>query len=448
MAYDKNVLGTAESQEAFNDYEFSPVPEEKKNTWKSQLFVWLGVGFCLTAFTLGGQIALGLGFWPTVAAIFIGSIILTLIGCLVGRIGVKTSLSSTVSSRFTFGKYGAMVFGIIVALCNMGWFGYQCTFFGSSVANVFKLASGINVNVSMAIIVGGLLMMITAIVGYKGIKMLSSFGVPLLFLLILFGIGKTLATVPSTEIFNAPVTEPISFATAVSLMIGSFIVGVSIVQDFTRYSKTTTDSTVGITLGFCIGYPAVVICGAIFACAYQSNDLTNTLINVLGFGYIAAFIIIVATWTTNDNNLYQSTLGLTNTFHGMLSLPRWIVTAICGIFATILGAIGMIDWLVPFLSLLCVLIPPISGAMLADFYLLKNSDKYSFEKMDQIPNIRVDTGIGAIAGSLIGLCMNEVPVGFGVPFMVRLSNTLPTALVAMFVSVVVTVIVNKIIQKH
>ena len=132
----------------------------------------------------------------------------------------------------------------------------------------------------------------------------------------------------------------------------------------------------------------------------------------------------------------------------MLSLPRWIVTAICGIFATILGAIGMIDWLVPFLSLLCVLIPPISGAMLADFYLLKNSDKYSFEKMDQIPNIRVDTGIGAIAGSLIGLCMNEVPVGFGVPFMVRLSNTLPTALVAMFVSVVVTVIVNKIIQKH
>ena len=73
---------------------------------------------------------------------------------------------------------------------------------------------------------------------------------------------------------------------------------------------------------------------------------------------------------------------------------------------------------------------------------------YSFEKMDQIPNVRIDTGIGAIAGSLIGLCMNEAPVGFGIPFMVKLSNTLPTALVAMFVSVIVTVIVNKITQKH
>lgn len=39
------------------------------------------------------------------------------------------------------------------------------------------------------------------------------------------------------------------------------------------------------------------------------------MINILGFGYVAALIIIIATWTTNDNNLYQSTLGLTNTFH-------------------------------------------------------------------------------------------------------------------------------------
>lgn len=440
---DKNLLGTAESKEAFNDYEFSPVPDEKKNSWKSQVFVWLGVGFCLTAFTLGGQIALGLGFWPTVVAVLIGGVILTIIAALCGAIGVQSGLSSTVSSRFTFGKYGAMVFGIIVALCNMGWFGYQCTFFGSSIASMFKMAAGMEVNTTVCIIIGGLLMMITAIVGYKGIKMLSQVGVPLLFALVIAGITMTFVKVPAADIFGAVPAAPISFATAVSLMVGSFIVGVSIVQDFTRYSKTVKDSTVGVTLGFTIGYPAVVICGAVFACAFQTNDLTDVLINILGFGYIAAFIIVVATWTTNDNNLYQSTLGLTNTFHGLLKLPRWIVTAICGIFATILGAIGMIDWLVPFLSLLCVLIPPIAGAMLADFYILKNADKYSYEKMDAIPNVRVDTGVGAIAGCLVGLCMNEPPVGFGVPFMVQLSNTLPTALVAMFVSVIVVVALGK-----
>lgn len=224
------------------------------------MFVWLGVGFCLTAFTLGGQIALGLGFWPTVAAVLIGGVILTIIGALCGAIGIKSGLSSTVSSRFTFGKYGAMVFGIIVALCNMGWFGYQCTFFGSSISSVFRLAAGMEVNTTFCIIVGGLLMMITAIVGYKGIKMLSQIGVPLLFALILFGVVKTFVMVPAGEILGAAPTMKMSFATAVSLMVGSFIVGVSIVQDFTRYSKTVKDSTIGVTLGFTLGYPVVVIC--------------------------------------------------------------------------------------------------------------------------------------------------------------------------------------------
>ena len=96
-----------EEKVVLNDYEFSPVPDAKKHTWRDQVFVWLGVGFCLTAFTLGGQIALGLGFWPTVAAVLIGGVILTVVGCFVGVIGVRSGLSSTVSSRFTFGTYGA-----------------------------------------------------------------------------------------------------------------------------------------------------------------------------------------------------------------------------------------------------------------------------------------------------------------------------------------------------
>ena len=103
MEEKSRAVGIVESEETFNDYEFSPVPDEKKNTWKAQVFVWLGVGFCLTAFTLGGQIALGLGFWPTVAAVLVGGIILTVVGALVGAIGVRSGLSSTVSSRFTFG---------------------------------------------------------------------------------------------------------------------------------------------------------------------------------------------------------------------------------------------------------------------------------------------------------------------------------------------------------
>ena len=85
--------------------------------------------------------------------------------------------------------------------------------------------------------------------------------------------------------------------------------------------------------------------------------------------------------------------------------------------------------------------------MLADFYLLKNADNYRFELMDKIPKARADTCIGALVGCLVGFCMNEPPVGFGVPFMVRFSTVVPTALVAMACSVVVVLIVNKLMDR-
>ena len=171
MEEKSRAVRSVESEETFNDWRiFPPVPDEKKKHLEAQVFCLAGRWFSpLDGTTLGGQIALGLGFWPTVAAVLVGGIILTVVGALLGAIGVRSGLSSTVSSRFTFGTYGAIIFGLINALCNLGWFGYQCTFFGSSITSMFKLAAGIEVNLTACIVIGGLLMMITAIVGYKGI---------------------------------------------------------------------------------------------------------------------------------------------------------------------------------------------------------------------------------------------------------------------------------------
>lgn len=69
---------------------------------------------------------------------------------------------------------------------------------------MFKLAAGIEVNLTACIVIGGLLMMITAIVGYKGIKVLSQFGVPLLFLLVIGGVIKTFTVVLPARSFLHP----------------------------------------------------------------------------------------------------------------------------------------------------------------------------------------------------------------------------------------------------
>lgn len=160
------------------------------------------------------------------------------------------------------------------------------------------------------------------------------------------------------------------------------------------------------------------------------NDFSTVLISILGFSYVAAFILIVATWTTNDNNLYSSVLGVSTLFRELnIHVSRWKVTLVAGVLATAFGAMGVINIFVPFLSLLCVLIPPFASVMVVDYFFHKTD--YDYAKAGAIPSLRKHTLASAVIGCLVGLSMNTPPVGFGIPFMVQLSGVVPTALAAM-----------------
>ena len=107
----------------------------------------------------------------------------------------------------------------------------------------------------------------------------------------------------------------------------------------------------------------------------------------------------------------------------------------------------MIDWLVPSWNILCVVVPPITGAMLADFYILKNADNYRFELMDKIPNVRLTPALEPLWAVWWGLCMNEPLQDLACHLAVRLSTIVPSALVAMACSVVMVLIANQFTAK-
>ena len=100
-------------------------------------------------------------------------------------------------------------------------------------------------------IIGGTAMMITAIVGYKGIKALSNVAVPLLFVLAMAALGITLARVPFASITSkGPVGVAIPLTVGIASVVGNNAVSVVIVSDFTRYSKTRKDAIRGCILGY------------------------------------------------------------------------------------------------------------------------------------------------------------------------------------------------------
>ncbi|MCY9411277.1 cytosine permease, partial [Bacillus haynesii] len=95
-------------------------------------------------------------------------LILAVYGFFQGVMGAKYGISTTVLARQAFGRYGSSLFGIVLALTlGIGWFGWQVAFFGTTISEMFPgvwLAKP-----EVAIVWGGILMILTAFIGYRGL---------------------------------------------------------------------------------------------------------------------------------------------------------------------------------------------------------------------------------------------------------------------------------------
>jgi cytosine permease len=96
---------------------------------------------------------------------------------------------------------------------------------------------------------------------------------------------------------------------------------------------------------------------------YNKNDISEILVlqNLLVPGIIVLGLNI---WTTNDNALYTSGLGLAN----ITGLPKKALVLFNGILGTIL-AVWLYNNFCGWLSMLNTTIPPVGALLIADFIL-------------------------------------------------------------------------------
>ena len=427
----------------FEDYETKPVPESKTGHWYSQAMIWAGIAFCLIAFSIGGMLGTSMDFKSLVTAVLFGTAVLALVGSLIGVVGAKLHLTATVTARFGLGTYGAKIFGLVIAASNFGWFGYQCHYFGGAAVNIVQMFGGKGWTVTGWSIVGGLLMCITAIIGFKGIKWLSNIGVPLLFIMVFVAFFIGIKNVPMSEVSASFASHAgmMTIPAAVTTVIGSFVTASCYVPDISRYSKRPKDAVIGCWLGFCVCYSAILILGAYFANAFQTSDLSDLFINKVHLGLFAGIVLIIATWSTNDNNLYSSVLGISNAI-GTNKVPRWLLTAIFGVLATIVGALGLVDYFVGFLSILGVFIPPFGAAIIGDYWIFnRKSGLYAFENADKMPMFRLIPCIATLAGIVCGLLATYSRFAAGI------TSYIGTSIFSMIVTLAVLIVLSAVTKK-
>lgn len=345
------------------DYSNEPVPMSERRGWLSAALVLIGVYYAATAPLFAVTLANGLSFRNSMLAVILANIIIFFLFLIQGTIAAKEGLSTYMLARVPLGRMGAHLFAVIMAVTSVGWFAVQAEFFAQGIVSIVPALG----SVPLVALIGGLLMMTTAIVGYKAISALSNIGVPVIILWCVFAAFKAYGLFQKGEIetvfHTVPLGEPFGLMQGIMIMLGGMAVGTAISPDIFRYAKSARDVGLASAIALVVGLLQP------FAFMMAINGAgTAELAPVMGFlGPIGILVLILLAWTTNDNNLYSSSLAFTE----FIQIPKWKMALILGVIASIIAALGILQYFIAWLTLLACLAPPFIGVMSADYYILK-----------------------------------------------------------------------------
>ncbi|PWA09431.1 cytosine permease [Pueribacillus theae] len=391
------------SKGQFEDYAIEQVPLEKRRSTLNVAITSCAWIISLSTIFTGGALVSGLSFSNTVWAAVFGMLLLGIYGYFQGWMGGKYGVSTTMLTRHAFGRNGANLFGVLLAITmGIGWFGWQISFFGITIAEMFPGKWFAIPEVAM--VWGGLLMMLTAFIGYRGLATLSMIAVPLVVFLSIWGLLKAVNYAGSWEALftSEPTGDPMPLFAGITIVVGNAALGAVVFPDVTRYGKSAYRGAFGASIGYFLGGVFCIIAGAAMAIAAQVPGLGSTpnipaAMSKIGLGFLAFLILVFAQWTTNDNNLYTGSLGMRN----VIRLPKAFIVCIMGGLGLAIALIGLQDYFVPFLNFLGTYVPPIAGVMIADHWFVApkiRKKAYQFG----VNTVYAKWNIAAIASVILG----------------------------------------------
>ncbi len=446
-------VGAAEFEDVAGDFAVVPVPKEQRRTLLNLFFVYSGVVAVIAAFFGGGAVGRWLAFEDMVLAIFIGAIILAIIGGLTGYIGASTGCSTYVNTRYAFGRVGSWIVGValITITTGIGWFAFETWLFGV-IINVIGPVTGTAIDnlwtIGTAAIWGGILMMITAAVGYRGLSYLSYITVPGFVLLSIIGIWAAVEGAGGLGALSTAVpASPAPLTVGITGTVGTYIAGAIITSDIARFARRSADGSIAWMVQVLTLFPLLMIGGGVMVLLTGTENPAIAMA-AAGMGIGVFLMAITGQWTTNDNNLYSGALAISN-------FTRWkkaYITIAIGIigtgYAAYIGftAFGSFEPFMNFIVTLGSILPAMAGVYIADFYVVQPlvngkrdpKARYNFRPGAKIPEVNVAGVIALVIGASIGGIISEIALAnvvAGVPvlkdvFSIGAINALVVAILA------------------
>lgn len=340
----------------------APVPEsETVGGWRVAMIL-TGFAISLPSFLSSAQISSALGMHQALLVSLLAGVLLCLMGCLTAIVSVRTRLTTYLLVQRSFGRGGAALVNIAIAFVHFGWFGVNAAFFGDAMVAGTEQVLGVSGPFAAIVLVGGLLMAITTIYGFRALDRLALFAVPILALILGSVVIMSMRRYGLVTAADPTPPEPMSFGIALSALIGGNMLVVAAMPDLSRYIRSVRQAVIGMVLSFPIATPLLTMAAAIPVLGTGEIDIMKLIIG-FGLGVPALLVLILSTWTINSANLYSASLSLTATFP---RVAQWKFTIVAGVLGALLAVGGILDSFVSFLLLLGAIIPPIAAVYVID----------------------------------------------------------------------------------
>lgn len=355
------------------------IKEEERQSWGSITMVWIGSIICVPALMVGGMLGAGLSLGNCALAIIVGYTLICVFMSFMGMMGCDTGLPTSVMASCVLGEKGAKyIISTILAISCIGWFGIQAAVCGSSFSAMFGDMTGINIPIWVSSVIWGAIMLVTACFRFSGLKWLNRIAVPLLGIVLVYTLIYTLVTGGSSALSGYTPAAPMSFVSAVSAVVGSFVVASAISADYGRFARNRKDVIKSSVVGVLPAGLVILMIGAILAISTGSYDI-SVVLAASGLPLIGLIALILATWTTNVSNAYSGGLSL-SVLLGQNEEKSRLTTAIAGIIGTVLAAAGILNSIQGFLSLLSAIVPALMGVLIAEYWIIGKGKVDNFEE--------------------------------------------------------------------
>lgn len=390
-----------------SDYPLSEVPKSERKGLLSTSVVLLGFTFFTSTMWAGGSLGKAFSFGELMFAILIGNLLLGGYAAILAYIACKSGLNSVLMGRFCFGEVGSKLSDFILGFTQIGWYAWGT----ATIAIVLTKTTGMPESLEIPLMIFfGFAFCITAMVGYRGLDLLSRFAVPAMMLFILVSLYTGMVDVGGfSGLIGQEPSESMSFAAAITVVIGTFISGGTQATNWSRFARTPKIAIISTLAAFFVGNGLMVLTGALGTLIYQQADIVDVML-AQGFVVLAVLMLFLNIWTTQDNTIYNFAVAGCNLLR---TDKRRMVTIGGAAIGTVLAVGGMYNLLIPFLILLGTFIPPIGGVIMADYWL-RHKGNYPKLADVSLPNFNWPGLIAYAVGSAAAYTSPMLPPVVGV----------------------------------